>query len=129
MPSIMNESDKTVHERRVDILKALAHSSRLYIVMRLAEGERSVGDLTDEIGADISTVSKHLALLRDAGLVADRREGQVVLYSLSCPCILDFIHCIDAVAPSGENGARRGSSCRIRLPASGPDRSGAAIKP
>lgn len=113
MPSIMNESEKTLHERRVSILKALAHSSRLYIVMRLADREASVGELTSGIGADISTVSKHLAVLRDAGLVADRREGQVVLYSLTCPCILDFIHCVDAVAPSDESGARRGSTCRI----------------
>lgn len=107
----MNIQDKNLHEHRVDVLKALAHPSRLYIVLRLAEGEACVGDLTQEVGADVSTVSKHLAILRDVGLVADRREGQNILYSLSCGCILDFIHCVDAVTPPGAPGARRRSVC------------------
>lgn len=107
----MNTQDKYLHEHRVDVLKALAHPSRLYIVLRLAEGEVCVGDLTKEIGADVSTVSKHLAILRDVGLVADRREGQNILYSLTCGCILDFIHCIDAVAPPGDPGVRRRPVC------------------
>lgn len=92
-------------------MKALAHPSRLYIVLRLAEGERCVGDLTKEVEADVSTVSKHLAILRDVGLVADRRDGQSILYSLSCGCILDFIHCVDAVAPPEIQGVRRRPAC------------------
>lgn len=96
-----------LHENRVAVFKALAHSSRLYIVLRLAEGEACVGDLTGEIGADVSTVSKHLAILRDAGLVTDRREGQNVYYSLVCACIIDFLHCVDAVAPRAGSGSRR----------------------
>ncbi len=109
----MSSIEMALHERRVGILKALAHSSRLYIVLRLAEGELSVGDLTEEIGADISTVSKHLAVLREVGLVADRREGQTVLYSLACPCILDFLQCVDAVTPFDGKGSRRGAACPI----------------
>ena len=107
-------ADPASHERRVEVFKALAHSSRLYIVMRLAEGELGVSDLTREIGADISTVSKHLAVLRRAGLIVDRREGQAVLYALACPCVLEFLHCIDAIAPFDETGARRGSVCPTR---------------
>lgn len=107
----MNIDDKALHERRVAIFKALAHTSRLFLVFRLAEGEACVGDLTEEIGADVSTVSKHLAILRDVGLVSDRREGQNILYSLSCDCILDFIHCVDQVSPQDEPGCRRRPSC------------------
>lgn len=107
----METQDKDLHAHRVEVFKALAHSSRLYIVMRLADGEACVGDLTREVGADVSTVSKHLAILRDAGLVADRREGQNILYSLACGCILDFIHCVDAVTPPGDAGARRRPTC------------------
>ena len=107
----MNQQENIVHEHRVDVLKALAHPSRLYIVLRLGEGEACVGDLTKEIGADVSTVSKHLAILRDVGLVADRRDGQNILYSLACGCILDFIHCVDAVTPPNDPGARRRPIC------------------
>lgn len=114
MPNIMETHDSSRVKRRVEVIKSLAHGSRLYIVQRLAEGEMSVGDLTVEIGSDISTISKHLAVLRDAGLVSDRREGQTVLYSLTCPCILDFLSCVDAVAPYGETGTRRGTACPIR---------------
>ncbi len=110
----MKTQDSVRVRRRVEVIKALAHDSRLYIVQRLAEGERSVGDLTEEIGSDISTVSKHLAVLREAGLITDRREGQAVLYSLVCPCILDFLSCVDAVTPFGETGSRRGTACPIR---------------
>ncbi|MCX7027172.1 MAG: metalloregulator ArsR/SmtB family transcription factor [Spirochaetes bacterium] len=109
----MKIKDKDLEKHRVDVLKALAHPSRLYIVLRLAEGEACVGDLTKEIGADVSTISKHLAILRDAGLVTDRREGQNILYSLACGCILDFIHCIDAVPLPGNAGARRRPGCGV----------------
>ncbi len=111
MPNTMSMHDADLHEHRVDVFKALAHPSRLYIVLRLSEGEACVGDLTKEVGADVSTVSKHLAILRDVGLVTDRREGQSILYSLDCDCILDFIHCVDAVTPPGDPGARRRPVC------------------
>lgn len=110
----MNKKDASIHKHRVAVFKALAHPSRLYIVMRLSEKEACVGDLTDEIGADVSTVSKHLAVLRDAGLVADHREGQNILYSLACDCILDFIHCVDAVNPPDTPGFRRRPACAPR---------------
>ncbi len=109
----MNRQEKAIHRRRVAVFKALAHPSRLYIVMRLSESEACVGDLTKEIGADVSTVSKHLAVLRDAGLVADRRDGQNIMYSLACDCILDFMHCVDAVNPPEVRSSRRGAACSV----------------
>ncbi len=109
----MNEHDSVTHLRRVEVLKALGHPSRLFIVMRLAEGEACVGDLTREIGDDVSTVSKHLAILRATGLVIDRRDGQNIYYSLACNCILDFIHCIDAVVPASNPESRRLPGCSI----------------
>ncbi len=113
MPNMMDVPEKALHERRVAVFKALGHSSRLYIILRIAQKEACVGDLTAEIGADVSTVSKHLAVLREAGLVADRRDGQNVLYSLACNCILDFIHCVDAVSPPDASGGRRRPSCGL----------------
>ena len=67
------------------------------MVALLAEKDRSVGDLTQVVGGDISTISKHLSRLKQVGVVVDRKEGNRVMYSLICPCIMEFIHCIDDV--------------------------------
>jgi ArsR family transcriptional regulator len=78
-------------------MKALAHPSRLFIVDELSRGERCVCELTEMIGADVSTVSKHLAVLKQAGVVLDERRGQQVFYRLRVPCILNFFGCVEAV--------------------------------
>ena len=82
-----------VYKRQARVLKALAHPSRLMIVDRLGRSECTVGELTEMIGSDQSTVSKHLAVLRAHGIVEDRREGQNVYYRLLTPCVLDFFSC------------------------------------
>ena len=79
------------------MLKALAHESRLMIVDRLSHGECSVGELRDLVGGDLSTVSKHLALLRAHGIVEDRREGTTVYYKLLTPCVCNFFTCATQV--------------------------------
>ena len=84
-------------EERAAVIKAMAHPSRLYLVEQLAEGERCVCELTDGVGADISTVSRHLALLKNAGIVESERRGQKVFYMLRTPCVLGFFECIEAV--------------------------------
>ncbi len=71
----MSRSPDTTFKRQAQVTKALANESRLKIVHRLARGECSVGELTDLVGSDRTTVSKHLAVLRAHGLVADRRAG------------------------------------------------------
>ncbi len=75
------------------VLKALANESRLKILDRLSRGECSVGELTDVVGSDRTTVSKHLAVLRAHGLVVDRREGNVVYYDLFAPCVMSVFSC------------------------------------
>jgi len=82
---------------RAEIIKALAHPSRLMIVDALVEGEKCVCDLREIIGADMSTVSKHLQVMRNAGVVKDRKAGSQVFYSLRVPCIVQFFGCVDAV--------------------------------
>jgi ArsR family transcriptional regulator len=88
---------KTQMECRAKVMKALAHPSRLFIVDELSRGERCVRELTEMIGADVSTVSKHLAVLREAGLVLDERRGVQIFYRLRVPCILNFFGCVEAV--------------------------------
>ncbi len=92
--------NKRVYEERAKIIKALAHPSRLMMVDALAEGEQCVCKLQELVGSDISTVSKHLSLMKEAGIVGDRKVGQQVFYSLRVPCITNFFGCIEAVMKS-----------------------------
>jgi len=86
------------------VTKALAHPTRLFIVDELSRGERCVCDLTEKIGADVSTVSKHLSLLKRAGVVLDERRGVQIFYRLRVPCILNFFGCVEAVLEEVERG-------------------------
>lgn len=89
--------NRRAYEERAKIIKALAHPSRLMMVDALVEGEKCVCELTELVGSDMSTVSKHLTLMKEAGIVEDRKVGQQVFYSLRCPCIVSFFGCVEAV--------------------------------
>jgi ArsR family transcriptional regulator len=84
-------------DRRTTVMKALAHPSRLLMVDALSSGEQCVCDLQELVGADLSTVSKHLSLLKAAGIVLSEKRGQQVFYRLRVPCLLSFFSCVDAV--------------------------------
>jgi len=97
MRSTASVKSEDVFRRQARVLKALANESRLMIVDRLSHGECSVGQLTEIVGSDQSTVSKHLAVLRAHGIVRDRREGNVVYYKLMTPCVMNFFTCATQV--------------------------------
>ncbi len=79
-------------------MKAMAHPARLLMVDELARsGERCVCELTELVGSDMSTVSRHLSLLKNAGLVEDEKRGQMVFYRLRVQCIMNFFECIESV--------------------------------
>jgi len=93
----MTEQHKARLEARAGILKALAHPTRLFLVEALSDRPHCVNDLTDMVGADTSTVSKHLSVLKNAGLILDTKQGKQVFYSLRIPCALNFLDCVEAV--------------------------------
>jgi ArsR family transcriptional regulator len=93
----MDRAAKQKYEARAQVIKAMAHPTRLFIVDELAKGERCVCDLRDMIGADTSTVSKHLSVLKQAGIVEDEKRGLRVWYNLRVPCILKFFGCVEDV--------------------------------
>lgn len=93
----MKKAEQEKLERRANVLKALAHPSRLLMVEELAKGERCVCELQDLVGADMSTVSKHLAVLKKAGLVECDKRGLQVFYTLLSPCVLNFFTCVESV--------------------------------
>ncbi|MCK4535824.1 MAG: winged helix-turn-helix transcriptional regulator, partial [Desulfuromonadales bacterium] len=84
----MYRERKAILDARAKVLKAMAHPSRLFIIEELEKGERCVCDLTEQIGVDVSTVSKHLSVLKQAGIVLDDKRGNQVFYRLRVPCIL-----------------------------------------
>jgi ArsR family transcriptional regulator len=94
----MNPKTFAQYEARAHIIKALAHPARLLIVDELMQhGERCVCELTGMIGSDMSTVSRHLSMLKEAGLVADQKRGQMVYYRLRVECLLGFFDCVESV--------------------------------
>ena len=93
----MDADTKAKFEMRAQVVKALAHPTRLFIVEELSKQEYCVCELTEMIGADTSTVSKHLSILKQAGIVKDDKRGTTVYYQLRCPCILNFFGCIEVV--------------------------------
>ncbi|MBV6481486.1 MAG: hypothetical protein DIKNOCCD_01209 [bacterium] len=93
----MNKKSTEFYEARANVAKALAHPSRLLILDALQEKEMCVCDLTSLVGADQSTVSKHLAVLKQAGFLETRKEGPMVYYRLMIPCLDSFFSCVEAV--------------------------------
>lgn len=93
----MESMNKRRYEAKARVLKALAHPTRLWMAEQLADGERCVCEFVDAIGADFSTISKHLSVLKQAGFVEDEKRGKQVFYRLKVPCILNFLGCIETV--------------------------------
>ncbi len=92
----MKRGNQERYQLQARILKALAHPARLAMVDELACGERCVWELTDLVGSDISTISKHLSILRASGLIESEKRGTSVYYRLRCPCITQLLGCVEA---------------------------------
>jgi len=93
----MDKNTLRLYQGRAKVIKALAHPSRLYMVDRLSERAHCVNELTALVGCDMSTVSRHLGVLKNAGVVQDEKRGATIYYSLRVPCILNFFKCTDGV--------------------------------
>jgi ArsR family transcriptional regulator len=85
--------ERDLYRMKANIAKALAHESRLMIIDALKSGDLCVQDLTRLVGADQSTVSRHLAVLKNVGILEDRKETNRVYYHLKTPCIISFFDC------------------------------------
>lgn len=93
----MDKKALAKYEAKATIIKAMAHPSRLLIIDALSRQEYCVCELTDMVGADTSTVSKHLSVLKNAGIIIDEKRNQMVFYHLSMPCVLNFLNCVESV--------------------------------
>ena len=83
------------HERLARVMKALSDPLRIAIVEKLSEGELCVCDIHTAVGAERSNVSRHLAVLANAGILTSRKQGLMVFYRLQTPCVLQVFDCIE----------------------------------
>jgi len=95
-----NKMGSSKSQTKASVIKALAHPVRLALVEMLDRGEKCVCELVEAVDAERTSVSKHLAILKNTGIISDRREGVSIFYRLEVPCILRFLDCIDAVMES-----------------------------
>ncbi|MBT3201032.1 MAG: winged helix-turn-helix transcriptional regulator [Phycisphaerales bacterium] len=93
----MNAEDKRIYKLKAEVLSAAGHPIRLAIIDFLGDGEQCVCDIADHVDAQRSNVSRHLGVLLNAGVVKQRKDGLKMIYSLSTPCILNFMKCVEGV--------------------------------
>lgn len=93
MNELTTQPNREYIAEQAKIFKALGHPSRLLMVHALRDGEKCVCDLQTLIGADMSTVSRHLAVLREAGVVRSEKRGTSIFYALALTCLDTFLHC------------------------------------
>ncbi len=85
------------YELQAEVLKALAHPIRLAIVQHLASGEKCVCEIVEHAGTTQSNISKHLGILKKAGIIQDRKKGLSVYYRLVMPCAVSFFRCVQNI--------------------------------
>jgi len=88
---------KKLYEMKAEIIQAAGHPIRLAIIEFLKGGEQCVCDIAANVGAQRSNVSRHLAVMLQAGIVDCRKDGLKMIYSLKTPCILNFLACVTDV--------------------------------
>ena len=89
----MKEQIKLKYEAQVKIIKAIGHPTRLFMIEKLSQKECSVCELRDMIGDDLSTISKHLTVLKNAGLLSHDKRGSKVFYKVSIACVSKILTC------------------------------------
>lgn len=102
------ESKMNVTERygqMAAVFKAMGHPARLLILQKLREREHCVCELQEAVGSDMSTVSRHLAVLKNAGIIGSEKKGNWIHYRLLCPCVMDACQCVLGVREAKGGGA------------------------
>ncbi len=89
----MKENIKIKNEAQVQIIKAMGHPTRLFMIEQLSQKECSVCELRDMIGDDLSTISKHLTVLKNAGLLSYDKRGSKVFYKVAISCVSRILDC------------------------------------
>lgn len=95
------------YEYEAKVFKALSHPVRLKIIDELASGRKCVSELACRFTFDMSTISRHLNQLKEAGIIDSVKEGQNVFYELKMKCVVYFMYCVREV--------RKGTDIDIKI--------------
>lgn len=87
---------------QAQVFKALGHPARLQMAMALADGEQCVCELTELVGLDMSTISKHLSVLTAAGVLVSDKRANKVFYRLRTPCVTKVFTCLQDVQDTAD---------------------------
>lgn len=99
------------NKKAAALFHALSDETRLALLQQLKDGERCVCELTDAMNAAQSRLSFHLKVLKDAGLIEDRREGRWMYYSLSAPAIEELEGLVDSLKKAARSAVSAGRCC------------------
>ncbi len=91
----MTDEERKRCELRAHMFKAMSHPVRVLMLEKLRAKPWCVCELAEEVGVEKSVASKHLAQLREAGLIGDEKRGTLVEYRLIAPCVLDLAACAE----------------------------------
>ena len=105
MPPRASIIKKNARDRSI-VVKAMAHPTRLLIMERLTHGEQCVNELTALAGCDVTTLSKHLSVMKKAGLLVCEKRGVSCYYQIACPCFGEFFRCIDLISSTHDSRQR-----------------------
>jgi len=89
----VNQDIENQFLEKAALFKALAHPTRLFIIHTIKDRDMSVKELTALVGVDISTMSKHLSILKNHRIIKGKKVKNYIYYSLAIPCVLDFMTC------------------------------------
>jgi DNA-binding transcriptional ArsR family regulator len=90
---MLDKNRQLLFEKQAEIARAIAHPLRVAILDFLKDGDQCVCDIAEFTGSERSNVSRHLAVMVNAGLLEYRKEGLKVIYRLKCKCVTDFFTC------------------------------------
>jgi len=94
---MIDKNKQLLFEKQAEVIKAIAHPLRIAIVYFLKDGEQCVCDIAEHIGAERSNVSRHLAMMVNAGILSFHKDGLKVIYTLKAACMLDLFQCVTQV--------------------------------
>ncbi|MGC8743090.1 MAG: ArsR/SmtB family transcription factor [Verrucomicrobiia bacterium] len=102
----MSDFKRKKYEQHARIFKALAHPARVFIVDELSRGERCVCELTKMLKVKMPTVSRHLSVLKNAGIIEEEKRGLNIFYRIKTPCVINFFRCVIEVQKQSLKGLR-----------------------